>query len=294
MFKGFFNRMYNGNPNRPDINLEDMPRNKYEVFFTSLGVRFGDLIKLNLLFIVATLPLLLWTIVSLMALNAGAAEVTQEKMTEYIMSTALTYLFGLIPCLVLAGPPMAGLTFVVRNWAKDEHAWLWSDFKEHTIKNWKQSAAVNLILGLVILLAFYTLQFYAIAIAQTSWLWVMQLIFVVLLGMFILSYMYIFPMLVTYKLKVTQLIRNSLMLSLGRLPFTLLFGVLTVFPVALGVGLMLITPWATLGLLLYYLILGFALTSFILNSYTNATFDRLMKPEDGQPKEEIEDKDLKG
>ena len=297
MFKGFFNRMYNGNPNRPDINPDDMPKNRFELFFTTLGIRIGDLIKLNLLFVLFLLPFLLWTAWSFIALNAALSGL-ETSMLQSNSSEAMrlmlghiqVYLYGLVIVLPLAGPPLAGLTYVTRNYARDEHAWLWSDFKEQMKKNWKQSAAAMLVLALVLVLVFLTLNAYAVAMQSTSWMWIMQILFIVFVGLFILSYMYVFPMLVTYKLKLGQVFRNSLMLALGRLPFTVLFGIMAVFPFLLAFLLVIINftiiNYVLLGIVLYFLLLGFSLTTFIMNSYTNATFDKLMRTDDDpQPPE---------
>ena len=74
--------------------------------------------------------------------------------------------------------------------------------------------------------------------------------------------------------------------ALGRLPFTLLFGALTLLPAFVFVALILVTPYALLVMMLYYLIFGFSLASFILNSYANSTFARLLKSEDDDETED--------
>ena len=288
MFKGLFNRMYNGNPNRQDIDPEDMPRNKFELFFTTLGVRFGDLIKINMLYVVFILPALAWTVFNVMALltlqsAAGTTESAMAQFAEQLISLVQVYLLGMIPCLALAGPPSAGLVYVTRNWARDEHAWLWGDFKEQTLKNWKQSALVGGLVGVVLYIALITVNLYDQLKATAGWIWGLQLVFVLLVGLLVLSLMYAFPMLVTYKVKFTQLVRNSVMLALGRLPFTLLFGALTVFPLVLGLVIAMYTLYAVLGIMIYYAVIGFALSMFVINSYTNATFDRLLKTEEDEP-----------
>lgn len=304
MFKGFFNRMYNGNPNRPDLDPGDMPKNRFELFFTTLGVRFGDLIKLNLLFIVFLLPLIIWTVLSYMALmncipldsNGNPPPELSADVIQNMMGVLQFYLLVNLVIFPLAGPPLAGLTYITRNYARDEHAWLWSDFKEQMKANWKQSMALMFILAAVLLIALITNNMYtAILAAQgQSWMWVMQLLFIIFVGIFISSYMYAFPLLVTYKLKLGQVIRNSLMLALGRLPFTILFAFMALLPLILGVFLASV-PYVSLVLLVYYLLLGFSLTAFITNSYTNATFDKLMRAEDqrNNPPVDPEDREIK-
>jgi uncharacterized membrane protein YesL len=307
MFRGFFNRMYNGNPNKPDVSPDDMPKNRFELFFTTLGLRFGDLFKINMLFALMILPIIIWTLLSILALNGGLSMLSEtlghtasdSEMQKFFLDSLFTYLLGLLICMPLAGPPLAGLTYVARNYARDEHVWLWSDFKEQMKKNWKQSVAVMLILALSMLLAFYVLYMYGYAIQITEWLWILRVVFIVFAILFFLSYMYVFPMLVTYKAKVWTIIKNSIMLALGRLPFTLLFGVLSLFPLILAVILSIaliestVFSYIWLAVVLYYLLLGFSLTSFVLNSYTNATFDKLMRTDEEPSPPDDNDREIK-
>lgn len=322
--------MYQGNPNRPDLEPDDMPRNKFELFTTTLGVRFGDLFKLNLLFVLFILPLLIWTVFSFYAFNTSLASFFPEGITaadvagegvpaadstaqtepaetaapqdaatgdqalqDAFWSWLLTYALGLVPCLMLAGPPIAGLTYVARNWARDEHAWLWSDFKEHSLKNWKQAVASMLILGLAIVASIIVFRAYGMLIGSTgsTMIFFMRTIFVILAALYFMSYMYIFPLMVTYNLRMGQLIRNSFALALGRLPFTILFSVLSLIPLVLGVMLAtFVTTWALPVMVLYYALFGFSLMAFINNSYTNATFERFMNAEKKAEEERNRDK----
>jgi hypothetical protein len=100
---------------------------------------------------------------------------------------------------------------------------------------------------------------------------------------------------VTYKLSVWKIIKNSLMLAFGRLPFTLLFGFMAIFPVLLALFLFMAFGQAEgssallyigIGFIIYYFLLGFSFAAFIVNSYTNATFGRLMRADDEPPQDD--------
>ena len=73
-------------------------------------------------------------------------------------------------------------------------------------------------------------------------------------------------MMVTYELKFSQILRNSLVLAIGRLPQSVLFGLITIIP--------LIIAGFWMPFLFWYFIIGYALASFVNCSYTNAAFDR--------------------
>ena len=89
----------------------------------------------------------------------------------------------------------------------------------------------------------------------------------VMMGLvFALMNLYIWPMMVTYDLKLTQILRNSMVLALGRLPWSVLFGLLTALPLVISAIWMPFLAW--------YFFIGYAFASFVNCSYTNAAFDK--------------------
>ena len=94
MFGGFFNRMYYGNPNKPDLGYEDLKKRRFKLFFTVLQIRFWKLIQLNLLYSIFWLPTFIWIYVQ----SVVTAE-TGEPVT-------LFFFLILLPCLLFAGLPL--------------------------------------------------------------------------------------------------------------------------------------------------------------------------------------------
>ena len=72
----------------------------------------------------------------------------------------LLYILCCIP-VVTIGPATAGLTYVLRNFAREEHSWVVSDFFEQCKKNLKQGLIVgNLNLLIWVVLVYDFLFFY--------------------------------------------------------------------------------------------------------------------------------------
>ena len=88
---------------------------------------------------------------------AQSPEVLQTA--ENVRGFVLTMLIQLVPCMLIAGPATAGTTYVIRNWARDEHAWIWSDFKDAWKQNWKESLLIMLINGLAMIVFYVNLIF---------------------------------------------------------------------------------------------------------------------------------------
>ena len=94
--------------------------------------------------------------------------------------------------------------------------------------------------------------------------------------MWCLGVTYFHPLIVSYKLRMRDVIRNGLLLAVARLPMSIGLRLLHALPMIIGVVLMLfVSPmYCMLGLFAYYLLIGFSLSRFVTASYTNAVFDK--------------------
>ena len=187
-----------------------------------------------------------------------------------------------IPAIAITGPVQAGMAYITRNWARDEHAFIWSDFKDAVKENWKQALAISAITGLVPLIMLVCWQFYG-GMAQTNGMFfvVPQVLTMALGVIWMMSLVFMYPMMVTYKMSLMTLIRNSLLLSIGRLPQTVGVRLVMLIPTAIAALVAFYTPYmmyAVMALAGYYVMLGNALARFVHASFTNATFDRYINP----------------
>ena len=260
---GLFSGMFSGKSNRPDFTPDMMPKNRFELFFEMLKLNLFNLLKVNLMYFVFWIPFWIWTWMNLSVLltyDSPEAFAADGYMMVYAMGAAL--------CVMITGPAKCALKYITRNYARDEHVWLWSDFIGAIKANWKQGLALSVLNGLFLFLFVYGLSFYNNMAAVTgSYVYLfLQVLLVVLGAMFLLMNLYAWPMMVTYELKFTQILRNSLVLAIGRLPLSVLFGLITVIP--------LVIAGFWLPFLFWYFIIGYALASFVNCSYTNAAFDR--------------------
>ncbi len=258
MFGGLFNRMYYGNPNKPDLKYEDLKKKRFKLFFTVLQVRFWKLIQLNLMYSVFWLPAFIWVYIqSLVTAETG------EPIT-------LVFFLVLLPCLLFAGPATAGVTYVIRNWARDEHAWVFSDFKDAWKMNWKESLLIMLINGLVLMLFYVAVTFYR-AMAMNSIFYFVLYYFMLLIGLvYAMMNIYIFPLLVTYKLTIRQIYRNALIFTLAKLPHTFAIFVLMV-------ALFIASAWYILPVfvvgLTFPMLIGVSLANWVFDKYMNPKLD---------------------
>ena len=95
-----------------------------------------------------------------------------------------------------------------------------------------------------------------------------------------ISVTYMYPLIVTYELKMKDLLRNGILLGVARLPMSVGIRLLHCVPALIGaaliyfwnpmIGMMILFGW--------YALIGFALSRFVTASYTNAVFDRFINP----------------
>ncbi len=301
MFDKLMNRYYYGKSGKGDYTKEDLPQTRWQLFWEMLRIRFSALVRLNLMYVVAWIPAILvigWTVLmTLGGLNslvdaqdqAAAGELAQEALLqlneEYIegmKGLILQALILFIPTFAITGPATAGLCYVTRNWSRDEHAFIWADFRDAVKANWKQALLTSLITSVMPLILYVCFNFYGeMAQQSSSWFIIPQVLCVMVVLVWMCSLTYIYPQMVTYDLTYKNLIRNSLIMAIGRLPMTVGLKLLSIVPALLAALVSLFTPYMVYALMiyaLYYILIGFSLSRFVGASYSNAVFDQYLNP----------------
>lgn len=296
---GFFG-FFDYNKPGPGVPKDAPPKSPFIVFFAILQRKFWNLVKMNMLFLIFNLPALIFGIIVIIFFfpNIFPDAVSDPEMLfndtllKFILLTAMMC----IP-MVTTGPAQAGFTYIMRNYAREEHAFLWGDFKDAALKNMKQS----LIIGTINFLATFFLLFSARAyielnasgqipvMAGTIGFTIIMLVFVT----FACMNMYIYPIMITFDLSVKQIYKNSLIFAIIKFLPNIAILLLSTFLVLLSFGM--IIPFYPLFGLLPYLFLTVSLTGFLTNFYV---YPKLMKymishieDDDDESGEEDDDKE---
>ena len=282
---GFFDRLYYGKAGKRDYTEMDMPKTRVSLFFLVLKDHFFDLVKVNLLQVVFWIPFLLWTYMSVAALQNIDAEamITAENGSAQLLGTmsgyVMTWLVGCIPCLLITGPSSAGSAYIMRNWARDQHAFLFSDFKDAFKSNWKQALGVSVITAFVPAIGYTAVSFYA-GMAQNSAVMLVPMILTIsALLIWALMLPLLYPMMIGYELGFRHLLKNAMLMALARLPHMMLARLITLVPIAvLLLGLYMGNLVVILIVSLYYILFGFALSRLVYASFANSVFDKYLNP----------------
>ena len=210
-------------------------------FFISYKNNFGKLVSTNIIFVLGNFPLffLIAALAGVTKVDAflpfsdlfqnvngifkAGGEFTAYKLSLFaldglqdqtLVPTAWTYVFYGISALSLFtfGPINASTAYIIRNMVSGEPVFVWSDFRYALKRNLKQSIPFGMIdIGLCALLIWniYT-NIVAGSFLNSLFFWTNVVIFI--FYFFMRYYMYV--QMVTFKLTVFKMIKNSLIFSL--------------------------------------------------------------------------------
>ncbi len=276
-FGNFMNNYFYGKAGKGDYRISDMPQNRRQLFFAVWKVRWSSLFGVNLLYMVFWLPTFLWTVLNITVLLSADLESLADPS-----GLLMSYLLVLAPCIAITGPFTAGATYVMRNWARDEHSFVLSDFFDAVKANWKQALPVSIISGLMPLLVYVGWTFYG-QLAANSVVFIIPMCLLLLVAiLWKLSEMVVYTMMVTYDLNLRNLLRNALLMTMAKLPLAIGIKLLTWVVPALVIAITLLLQTANaqlialLVLFLLYLLYVPALNRLIIASYANALCEKYL------------------
>lgn len=223
--------VYKNAPEKKGLNLF------YEIFFR----KFWKLVQLNLMYIVTLLPtfavvfLLSGMISNRLAINTDALaalsdvsftqaqaaqiSITMDLMTRLFISIFFTVFWG-------GGPATAGFVYILRSFIWEDSVFLASDYFRHIKSNFKQALAVWIIDIAVFTVMCYAYFFYG---TQTNMMYFLKYVILVLAFFYTMLHLFLYHLLVTYKLTIPKLYKNSALFALSSLPWCALTIAITAF-----------------------------------------------------------------
>lgn len=295
---GFFDYTKPG----PGVPKDAPPKHPFIVFFEILQRKFWNFVKINLMFLVFNLPAFLAGMFVMLAffpnIIPDALESPEGMFNDIIMKFVLLTVMMCVP-MITTGPSQAGFTYILRNYSREEHAFIWGDFKDAAKSNFSQSLIVGTINFIVTFLTIMAIM------AYWKWIDIGQIqVAVGLVGLAVMFQMlllfacmniYIYQLMVTFDLTLIQLYKNALILAIVRFIPNLLILLLTAFIVFLSFGLIFPFNNPLIGLV-PYLFLLVSLTGFIINFYAWRTIrkyiiSRIEEEEEDDDDDEGEDEE---
>lgn len=244
---------------------KNAPKKKGIFLYIELFSRkLWKLVQINLLYTLVSLPMLALTYFiapvseSFVTRIAGDAASDPNVLSGLQMGFRTMFALG-ITTLWGSGPASAGYAYILRCFAREEHAWIWSDFWDKFKSNFKQSAIVCIVDFVVLILLMNAAAFYFSAFkASDEILWlILTFISFLMFMLYTFVHFYIYQIMVTFECTMLQLYRNSFLFAFAKLPMNMLFFIF-ILAVLTGIS-MLVSPGVVIML---YFVIGISFSVF--------------------------------
>ena len=209
---------------------KDAPKKRGLFAFIELFFRkFWKLIRLNMLYLISNIPTLVILflasgVVSSIFLNEFKPIVEKFSVLVPLVDLGVRLYVSLLFIVFWGGGPVTcGYTYILRNYSREEHAWLFSDFWQHTKENFKQSFVVLLVDVFVFVALVIAYYFYS---KQAGVMQVFKYVILLVSFIYTMAHFYLYPLMVTFKLSLKDIYRNSFIFAFAYLPKNILITIL--------------------------------------------------------------------
>lgn len=263
----------------PGISKDEPEKRRFFLFFEILGAKIGKLIQLNFIYTISLIPLLIGLYFSVTLNRNLQSPADLTRMPMFIINPDYISLIIIALSVFITGPATAGFVFVLRNMQRREHAWVWFDFWAQFKKNYWQGVAMAAIDIVVYTLLYVAFNFYMFIMPSDMPEAGMIMpkaaagLIAAITIAFTWAHYYIYTMMVTFKLKLGKIIKNSFIFALGKLPNNIL---ITLVLGAILIGCLYLFVFSTMALALIVACILLSLMGYVVVFMTYPTIDSNM------------------
>ena len=209
------------------------------LFFELLGRKFFKMFQAMWITTAFSLPylILMFLFVTgifggyfMRAINSLApAGVLASEDVTLLMILLCGFTTVLVYILWGSGPASAGFAYITRCFTREEHAWIWSDFYDKFKENFKQAFILVIMdFAFLYLIPNAAILYWDFYTSSNRFIWVI-LMYICIMAFVVYTFMHfhIYQIMVTYDCKFLDLVKNSLLLALGKSPLNLLIVCIT-------------------------------------------------------------------
>lgn len=217
-----------------EISVNTPKKHGAALYFELFLRKFWNYVKLNLLYFgtslvtIAIYWFVLATVIVPIVMNTldeeswkVMADASGNMPVESLKGSIVFFVSLLVSLLVVTlfggGVFSSGYNYVLRNYVREENAFLFSDYFEQTKKNLGQALAVSIIDKIVICVCLFSMASYY-AMMKTGGGFKSAVAFALMLFVFFVyaaMHTYVWTVMVTFKVSVKQIYKNSMLLTFG-------------------------------------------------------------------------------
>ena len=292
--KGLVARWLEGKERSEDYARSTLPTSRWALFWDILKGRFGRLVLINLLMVVAFLPLaavIVWRVLAIgvqgtvgpygSGLGVGYPVLPElVGYAEMSMFQADLLFFALfIPAGAIAALGISGGGYIIRNLIWTEGIFVANDFLRGIRRNYWNVLEAVLVLTVLLFVArtMGNLADWLVAIGAegAGWLVASKIVGYIFVAFGILLFFWMISLGISYKQGPWALFRNAVVMTVGTFPQTVFFAALATWPIFLAMfagGF-----FAVIGILLL-LFFGISYMLLVWLDYSQWAFDKFINP----------------
>jgi len=275
--------MFFNNYSKPGkgVNKRNPDQSRLQVFGDVLPRKLWDLFKLNILYLLVTIPFFIVTmivvgVISSPIIDGLATQVGNVSLVYLDLFLRIIIAFG-FTIILGQGPITAGYTYIIREHSREHPCWLISDFFERVKSNFKQGILLWIIDLVVLYLFTVAIRFYG-----QSGMIILQYIIILVATLYAMMHIYVYQMMVTFDLPLKSILRNSFLLVIAKAPASLLILLLNIVIYAVIPVVVLLKAKSFIVILILLLVEVLVLppiTSFAINFYIDPILDKYINAE---------------
>lgn len=253
---------------------KDTPQKKgFFLFFEILLRKFWRISSLSLFYTLFSIPACI-AFYYLSVFLQSFLVMTSDPVHIHWMSI---YLSVFLVSFLGAGPASMGQAYVLRNFSRENHAWVWDDFREKTMENFGKGIAFFLldIVVVTVLVGAATLYFKYRSIMPIPPIMAASFGFFAVFALFIylMMHFFLYPLSVTMDMKAGEILKMAFQLTMMKLPMCILIFLAALLMFAVFIYF----AYLFIGFLLLFAALGFSAVTFVYTFYSTSVMDKILK-----------------
>ncbi len=251
----------------PGVDVNAPKKKGIALFVEIFGRKFFQLIKANFVCFIISIPFIA---VALLILAPQISDLlfgndlynnpTLKIMIDVLFAGTIFNFFG-------SGPVSAAYAYVTRSFTRSQPVWVVSDGFDKFKENFRQSIGLVVIDMIIIFLGFTAFRFYGMRTDILSSIACMVIVFA--FAIYTVAHIFMYQIMITYECKFKDIIKNSLLMTMAKLPMCVLLVLIT--------GILCVVIFGTLGFfsIIVYATIGMSLTRFPLEFYAARVIEKL-------------------
>lgn len=261
--------------NKPGPGVEkNAPKKKgIALYFELLWRNIGKLMLSNILYFAVSLPVI---VLYFMIVSYFLSIAMPEAAGTIVLPQIAVIITVLVVTLWGTGPVSCGYTYILRNTAREEHTFLFSDFFEKSKESFRHGLVFLIVDVIMLICSFSALLVYGQMAEKSGGIYtVLFAITVLTLILYTSMHFYMYEFAVTFTDGVISIYKNSIIMAFATIPMCILLGAIICFLSFILLGIFMPTIVIILALVCWVSIMRFIVDFYTARVIKSKVIDKM-------------------